>query len=160
VRFLIYLFGTFFFSGRSPVASGTAGSFAALIPFTVGVFVLPPSLFPLIQALAILVVAAAGIPAASYIERLENQKDPGCVVIDEVAGQWVTFLFLPPALLLAHLWIFPVGFLFFRFFDIVKPFPARQAERLNGGLGIMVDDLVAGLYACLVLNLIVKLAIL
>jgi phosphatidylglycerophosphatase A len=157
-RFLVYLFGTFFFSGRSPLASGTAGSFAALLFLALGARALPPSFYPLVQALLILAFACAGIPAASYIERMEGQKDPGCVVIDEVVGQWISFLFIPSALINSHFWILPAGFLFFRFIDIIKPFPARQAERIPGGLGVMLDDIIAGLYACVILNLTVKWA--
>ncbi|RZP29279.1 phosphatidylglycerophosphatase A, partial [bacterium] len=77
----------------------------------------------------------------SAAERHYRREDPGEIVIDEVAGMMLTLLWLPSG------WMpFLVGFLAFRFFDIVKPFPARLAERLPGGVGVMADDLVAGLY--------------
>jgi phosphatidylglycerophosphatase A len=160
MRFLIYLFGTFFFTGRVPFASGTAGSFAALVLYMAGIYLLPAALFPLVHALGIVLFIGLGIPAASYIERHEGIEDPGCVEIDEAAGQWVTLLFISPALVRAHLWIPAAAFFLFRFFDITKLFPANRAEKLPGGLGIIMDDVIAGLYACLILNLIVKLVIL
>lgn len=155
-RFLIRLFGTFFFSGLSPFAPGTAGSFASLIPLCAGLFLLSPAGYAATVAVGVVVLIAVGIPCAGAIERMENKQDSGLVVIDEAAGQWITFLFIPPQILKSHLWLIAAAFLLFRFFDIVKPPPARQAEKLPGGLGVVADDVMAGLYACLVLNLIVK----
>jgi len=159
-RIIIYLFGTMFFSGRSPVASGTAGSFVAILLYMAGVYFLPSQIFPIIQVVVIVVFIIAGIPAATYIANSEGKEDPGCIVVDEAIGQWITMLFMPPALIMAHISIPIAGFLLFRLFDIVKVFPANRAEKLPGGLGIVLDDVIAGLYACLVLNLIVKLVIL
>jgi phosphatidylglycerophosphatase A len=87
-------------------------------------------------------VSIAGTLAASRVAARVGKKDPGLVVVDEVAGQWVTLIALPftPTTAL-------VGFLLFRVMDIVKPWPARALERLPGGLGIMADDLAAGIYA-------------
>lgn len=92
--------------------------------------------------IAAVAIALIGIPTASVVERESNQVDPGHVVIDEVAGQ-LTALILTP-LDIGHVLL---AFVLFRFFDIVKPPPVRQLERLHGGLGIMVDDIGAGLYA-------------
>jgi phosphatidylglycerophosphatase A len=100
------------------------------------------------QALAIVVVVAAGIWSASIAERHFGRTDPGEVVIDEVAGMLVT-LFLNPVGWVGAV----VGFLLFRAGDIVKPFPARRLERLHGGFGIMADDVMAGIYANLALRL-------
>lgn len=160
MRFWSYLFGTFFFSGRSPIAPGTAGSFAALLLYLLLAKLLPVDVFPVVLVLGIVLFIVLGIPAASYIANREKREDPGLIVIDEAAGQWLTFLFLPVPLVMAHLWIPLAGFLFFRFFDIAKVFPANLAEKLPGGLGIMADDVVAGLYACVLLNLIVKFTLL
>jgi len=91
-------------------------------------------------------VTLAGLWAAHRAERVLGGKDPGAIVIDEVAGMTVAMLWAPlslPALL--------AGFVLFRVFDIVKPWPAHAAQRLSGGLGVMVDDLIAGLYAAAVL---------
>ena len=89
-----------------------------------------------------LAVTAIGVAAAYAAEARYRRRDPGLVVIDEVAGMLGTLLAVPVGLSGAV-----VGFLAFRLFDIVKPFPARQAERLPGGWGVMTDDLVAGVYA-------------
>jgi len=90
-----------------------------------------------------------GIPAASVVERESGREDPGHVVIDEVAGQWFALAVCPVEIRHAVL-----AFVLFRLFDIVKPWPARQLERLHGGLGIMMDDVAAGVYA-LVAGLVV-----
>jgi phosphatidylglycerophosphatase A len=101
-----------------------------------------------IPALAI-VATAVGILAADRTARALGAHDPGCVVIDEVAGQALALAFLPwsPAVAI-------MGFLAFRVFDIIKPPPARQLESLPGGLGIVADDLAAGLYANLAVRLL------
>ena len=123
-------------AGYSPVAPGTAGSLVA----AVGLWLIPFSSVGLWAALAAVVVA--GIWASHHVEAVLGRKDPGVIVIDEVAGMMVAVLLLPrtPGVLLC-------AFLLFRFFDIWKPFPAREAEALRGGFGVMVDDLIAGVYA-------------
>jgi phosphatidylglycerophosphatase A len=95
-----------------------------------------------------LVVFLLGVPAAALVARREGRKDPGVVVVDEIVGMWVSLLFLPltPFTALS-------AFLLFRGMDIVKPYPARQLERLPGGWGIMADDVMAGIYANLLLRL-------
>jgi phosphatidylglycerophosphatase A len=103
-----------------------------------------------------IVLSLVGIWAASRAERLMGRKDPSQVVIDEVAGQLVTFLFVP-AMYLHPLGIL-IGFILFRAFDIIKPYPIRKVEGLHGGLGIVGDDIVAGLYAGAVLALLALLA--
>ena len=93
-----------------------------------------------------LVVTAIGVPAATIVEREAGREDPGFVVIDEVAGQWVVLAACPVEWRHAL-----VGLALFRLFDIVKPWPARQLERLHGGAGIVLDDLAAGVYGLLVM---------
>ena len=135
-------------AGYFPIAPGTAGSVVG-VALVVGL-----ALLPLPRAGSIVVLAAAslvlfalGVWAAGEAERFFGRVDPGQVVIDEVVGQMLTFLLLPHAT-----WKWLVGgFLLFRAFDIVKPFPARQAERIPRGWGIMLDDVVAGLYSLAVL---------
>jgi phosphatidylglycerophosphatase A len=133
---------TGFGSGYSPVVPGTAGSLVGLILF-LPVRALPPA--GLLTALAVLIVA--GIVSAGHAARLVGVEDPGIVVIDEVAGMWVSLLFLPftPVTAVA-------GFVIFRVLDVVKPFPARRLEDLPGGFGIMCDDLMAGAYTNLLLR--------
>jgi len=129
-------------SGYSKVAPGTAGSLVGLLLF----LPLAGRAWPL-QLGATLVVTVLGVFAAQRVATLVARKDPGLVVVDEVAGQWITFVSLPftPAIAVA-------GFLLFRAMDIVKPWPARALERLPGGLGIMADDVAAGIYAQLLLR--------
>jgi phosphatidylglycerophosphatase A len=132
--------------GHFPVAPGTAGSAAAMPLF----FLLRMAGSPALEVAAILVLLAAGCWAGSVAEAHYARTDPGYVVLDEVVGMLVTLLLVPVSALGAL-----VGFFLFRLFDIVKPFPARQCERLHGGVGIMTDDVVAGIYANLALRLII-----
>ena len=101
-----------------------------------------------IELLAVVALALVGTWAASRTEKLSGKKDPGKVVVDEVVGQFIALLpvpfFLDPAW-----WAVILAFILFRFFDIVKPYPARRLESLEGGLGVMGDDLIAGVYAAL-----------
>ncbi len=130
--------------GRFPVAPGTAGSIVG-VALAALVGRLPLGRTALIATLAgaSATVYFIGVWAAGRAERAFGTVDPGPVVIDEVAGQLVTFLVCPTAGWMGLL----AGFLLFRFFDVLKPFPARRSERLPGGWGIMTDDLAAGVYA-------------
>lgn len=105
-------------------------------------------------ALAVIAISLAGIWAASRAERLLNRKDPGVVVVDEVAGQLMAFLFVP---FNARPWLIVAAFLAFRLFDIWKPYPIRRLEALEAGLGIMADDLLAGAYAAALILFVVTL---
>jgi len=105
----------------------------------------------------IAVVTYLGIWAATRTEKITGRKDPGTVVVDEVAGQLITFLFIPwdsPA------WVLVVGFVLFRVFDIWKPYPIRRLESLESGLGIMADDVLAGVYAATLLSLLTSIYLL
>jgi phosphatidylglycerophosphatase A len=118
------------------MASGTVGSFVTLI----ALWLIPFTTLALLVTLA--VVTLVGIWAGSRVERAIDAKDPGIIVIDEVAGMLVSVLFLPRTIP-----VLVTAFLLFRLFDIWKPFPARQLQELHGGLGVMLDDLIAGAYA-------------
>jgi phosphatidylglycerophosphatase A len=139
------LIATWFGCGYFPVGPGTVGSAAALlIAWAIEQwFHWPPIAFAALAALLFpAAVWAAGRCAASV-----SKKDPGIVVVDEVVGQWVTL-----AGASAFNWkVWLAGFVLFRFFDIVKPPPVRRLEDLKGGLGIVADDLMAGVYAAVVL---------
>lgn len=124
-----------FGAGYAPVASGTVGSFVTVV----AIWLLPLTLLRI--AVALVVVILVGIWAGSRVERVLGKKDPGVIVIDEVAGMLLSVILLPrtiPVLITA--------FLLFRLFDIWKPFPARESQALTGGVGVMVDDLIAGFY--------------
>jgi phosphatidylglycerophosphatase A len=135
---------TFFGAGRLKPGPGTWGSIAAVLLWAVtarAVHLSAPAL------LAVLCVGIAlslifGVPAATIAARESGRHDPGFVVIDEVAGQWIALLFCPPDW--AHALI---ALVLFRLFDITKPFPIRRLEQLPAGWGIVFDDVAAGLYA-------------
>lgn len=101
--------------------------------------------------LIVLIVSGVGIWAANRASRVLNKKDPQQVVIDEVAGQFIALMFVP---LGVAWWMIAVGFVLFRFFDILKPYPIDSLQELPGGFGVVVDDLVAGIYAAIVMSLI------
>lgn len=138
---LKYILATGFGTGYSPYASGTAGSLAALL-----IFIFIP-LSDYIWLGIIILMFIIGIWASETVER-ERGTDPAIVVIDEFVGQWIALLFLPQMV-----WIFVADFLVFRLLDIIKPFPAADLEELGGGLGIMLDDLIAGIYTNIALHL-------
>ena len=118
------------------MASGTVGSLVTLI----ALWLIPFTTLALLVTLAI--VTLVGIWAGSRVERAIDAKDPGIIVIDEVAGMLVSVLFLPRTIP-----VLVTAFLLFRVFDIWKPFPARQLQEMHGGVGVMLDDLIAGAYA-------------
>lgn len=135
------LIATWFGAGLLPKVPGTWGSLAAL-PFA---WLIAWQAGPYGLLFAGLLAFAIGIWAGGVYAERTASEDPGPVVIDEVAGQWLTLV--PAALDPLH---FFVGFILFRIADILKPWPARWADReLPGGLGIMVDDIVAAAYAAL-----------
>jgi len=158
--------------GLIPIAPGTWGSavgvgvYLALVRGSEKTFNyvvtrgldLSPQAFPVVLntvlLLTILAVSLAGTWAATRAEKLLGKKDPGAVVVDEVAGQLITFLFVP---WLAGPWTVFAGFLAFRVFDIWKPYPIRRLEGLGGGLGIMADDMLAGFYAAAAMSLLVTI---
>ncbi|HEV2801373.1 MAG TPA: phosphatidylglycerophosphatase A [Pyrinomonadaceae bacterium] len=105
----------------------------------------------------LIVMTIAGIWAATRCESLLARKDPGAVVVDEVIGQILTFVFLPANV---GAWAIVAGFLAFRVFDIWKPYPIRRLEALEAGLGIMADDVLAGVYAATLMSLLTTIYLL
>ena len=149
------LTATFFGIGRLHPGPGTWGSAATVLLWAALAHALSPSLrTPATIALALL-VTLIGIPAATQVARASGGKDPQVVVIDEVAGQLIALIAVPLS------WqTFLAGFILFRAFDIVKPPPVRQLERLPEGTGIVLDDLAAGLYALAVIHLLLHFRLL
>ena len=138
---------TGFGSGFLPVAPGTAGSAVAIGLFWL---TLLPGL-PWLPAVVFVALVLAGFWSCPIAAQRLGEKDPGPIVIDEFAGQFLALLALP------HSWpVLAAGFALFRLFDIVKPPPARRFEALPGATGIMADDLVAGVYANLLLQVAVR----
>ncbi len=136
--------GTFFGAGLLRPGPGTYGSIAAVLLWFGTIHWMHPA--PSVRFWGTLIAAIAatliGIPAASIVARESGRDDPGHVVIDEVAGQWIALIACPADWKHAAL-----ALLLFRLFDITKPPPVRQLERLHGGTGIMLDDVAAGLLA-------------
>ncbi|MFC2076094.1 phosphatidylglycerophosphatase A [candidate division KSB1 bacterium] len=149
-RRLAWILATGGGSGKFPVAPGTAGSFVALVIYW---FILPDSsegAFPLaVYSVVSALVFTAGCWAAGVLEKILG-RDHGSIVIDEFVGQWLALIALPKSIPLAI-----AAFFLFRLFDIWKPFPVRKMESIPGGLGVMADDLIAGVYSNILLRVLV-----
>ena len=140
---------TGFGSGYSPFASGTAGSAVAILLYLLIHPLLSGSQWVL-GLVFLLGVLALSIRCSDVAEKYFGKKDDGRIVIDEFLGQWVALYLIPFS------WWAPVAaFFLFRFFDIVKPFPAGRSQRLPGGLGIVLDDVFAGIYSNLALQVVI-----
>jgi phosphatidylglycerophosphatase A len=132
--------------GFIPGAPGTYASIATTLGFLL-VFLISWRIIAELHLSAVCLITLIGVFTGCDASRSTGMEDPSFVVIDEVAGQLLTFLFLP-----VNAFNLILGFLAFRFFDIWKPFPIRRLESLGKGVGIMADDLLAGVYANLVLR--------
>ena len=140
--------------GYFPVAPGTAGSAVGLaLVIAFRQTLLGPLQTVVCLAACTGVLFPLGVWSSGKAEKIFGCVDPRQVVIDEVTGQIITFLATPRVTWMGLI----IGFILFRAFDIVKPFPARRAERFPGGWGIMLDDVVAGLYSLIVLAMLGRL---
>lgn len=146
---LILLFATWFGAGLIPFAPGTWGSLAAL-PFAAAAY----SLGFGFSCMALLVIFFISIPVSGHASRIMNREDPSSVVIDEVAGIFISLFLIPVS------WTGIVaGFVLFRIFDIIKPFPVGLIDKkIKGGAGIVLDDIMAGVYANVCLRIILIVA--
>lgn len=141
-----YIIATVGGVGRFPFAPGTAGSVAGLAVYALVRYLDGAAA----EAAALAITLLLGIWAAGIAERLLGGKDPGPVVVDEVLGILITLAFLHVNLLGGL-----AGFVLFRIFDVVKPFPARRLEHLHGGFGVMLDDAMAAVYSHVSMRLLV-----
>ena len=149
------LVATFFGAGRIKPGPGTWASVATVLVWALLAWRLPPSYRSPAAILLSVFVIAVGIPAATAVARAAGRKDPQWVVIDETAGQLIALIGVPLA------WkTFLAGLILFRLFDILKPPPVRQLERLPEGTGIMMDDVAAGLYALGIVHLLMRFGLL
>jgi len=149
------LLATVFGIGRLNPGPGSWGSAATVLLWSAVAYALPTSLRTPVLVAAAVLVALIGIPAATQVARASATKDPQFVVIDEVAGQLIALIAVPLA------WkTFLAGFILFRAFDIFKPPPVRQLEKLPEGTGIVLDDVAAGFYALLVMQILLRLGLL
>jgi phosphatidylglycerophosphatase A len=137
--------------GLIPGAPGTYASLVTVLGFSL-VYLLSYRIVPELHVSTVCLISLAGVLASSAVARQRGDEDPSVVVIDEIAGQLLTFVFVPVSVAALLL-----GFVLFRLFDIWKPFPIRRLESLPGGVGIMADDLLAGIYANLVLHAVVRI---
>lgn len=142
---------TFFGVGFLRPAPGTWGSAAALVLWLAAAHWAYPTRAHLAigTTIAALVAVLAGIPASGIVAREAGTNDPSFVVLDEVAGQWIALIGAA-----VNSWELLLAFLLFRAFDILKPSPARELDRMHSGFGIMMDDVAAGIYALVILSVI------
>ena len=143
INFIEKLIGSGFYTGYIPLASGTFGSIVALLIYWVPGFENPVIMFP-----AIIVFTAYGIYVGNKFDK-KYGKDPAECTVDEMVGQWIALLYVPKTILFSI-----VVFFVWRFFDIVKPFPARKLEYLPGGIGIMIDDVISAFYSLILVHLV------
>lgn len=151
-RFSLFI-STFFYVGKFPAAPGTAGSFAALVLYVALFHFFTPFEYILLFA----VIFITGIYTSGYVERTLGEQDPSFIVIDEVAGYILT---MAGALLYPFSFINAIaGFVIFRFFDILKPFPVKYIDRkVKGGIGIMLDDIVAAIFSAIILRIFIYIS--
>jgi phosphatidylglycerophosphatase A len=149
------LIATFFGIGRLRPGPGTWASASTVAIWAAVAYELPPSLRTPVGITTAALITLIGIPAATRVARASATKDPQFVVIDEVAGQLIALIAVPLG------WkTFLASLILFRAFDIVKPPPVRQLERLPEGAGIVLDDVAAGIFALFVMHLLLHFALL
>jgi phosphatidylglycerophosphatase A len=144
LSFIEKLLGSGFYTGYIPFASGTFGTLASLFIYLIPGFENPYVIVP-----AIIVFFIYGVYVGNKFENVYG-KDPSECTIDEVVGTWISYLLLPKTI-----GIIIITFFLWRALDIFKPYPARKLEDLNGGLGIMIDDVVSGFYTLIIMHLVV-----
>ncbi|MBU0701569.1 phosphatidylglycerophosphatase A [bacterium] len=147
-RIIVKFFATGFFSGYSPVASGTAGSMVGVMIY-LAVYHLWSSFphFWLFYTIGVVIISVAGIRLCSEAEAIFKVKDAKPIVWDEVAGYLITMIGIQP-----NLWWVISGFILFRVLDVIKPGPLYSLQKLPGGLGIMIDDIGCGILGCVILH--------
>jgi phosphatidylglycerophosphatase A len=139
------------YSGYFPIAPGTVGSAVGLVVYAAIRWLNPP--YVAAELAVIVCLFAAGVWAGTTAERYFGGIDPGPIVLDEVVGMLLTLALIPVGVTGAI-----AGFVLFRIFDVIKPFPARRLEALHGGLGVMADDAMAAVYANVSLRLLMLIA--
>jgi phosphatidylglycerophosphatase A len=146
INFFERFIGSGFFTGYFPIASGTVASFAALIIYFIPGF---ESLYIIIPFTIVLTLY--GIYVGNKFE-VKYGKDPAECTVDEVVGTWISLIALPKTI-----GVIITAFLLWRILDIIKPPPARNLEKIEGGLGIMIDDVITGIYTLLIMHLVLYL---
>jgi len=144
LNFIEKLLGSGFYTGYIQFASGTFGTLAALLIYLTPGFENTYVIIP-----AIVIFFTYGVYVGNKFEIVYG-KDPSECTIDEVVGTWISYLFLPKTI-----GIIVITFFLWRALDIFKPYPARKLENINGGMGIMIDDVVSGFYTLIIMHLVV-----
>ncbi len=144
INFFEKLIGSGFYTGYVKKASGTFGSLAGLV-----IYLIPGFENPSIMIFFITLFILIGLPIARKFEVIYGE-DPKEYTNDEVIGMWITLLFIPK-----KIWWMLLGFLIWRAMDIIKPFPARKLESVKNGWGVILDDIMAGIYSFILLQLII-----
>lgn len=137
------------FAGYSPVAPGTAGTVVGMGIYFIEYLIFNEACW-IVNCIIVVIMIYPSIKIADEGELFFGVKDPPQVVLDECMGYWISLLFFPFSIRIAI-----IAFILFRILDIVKPFPAKRLQALNGGLGIMIDDYIAGIYTNLIILLII-----
>ena len=140
-----YLFASVFYVGKLPLAPGTWGSVIALLVW----YLIISYISSITLIVLILVIFGFGVYTSSSVENSINESDPSFIVVDEWIGQWIALLFLEQSVIWGA-----IAFGLFRLFDIWKPYPIRKLDELHGGWGIMLDDVLAGIYALVLVSII------
>jgi phosphatidylglycerophosphatase A len=138
------LLGSGLYTGYIPFAQGTFGSFVALL-----IYMIPGFENPTLMIFMITLFTVIGVPIATKFEK-KYGKDPGQCTIDEFVGMWISLILVPK-----KIWYIAAVFLIWRFLDILKPFPAKLVERIKGGAGIVGDDIIAGFYSLIIIQIII-----
>jgi phosphatidylglycerophosphatase A len=146
IDFAVKTLSTFFYLGYLPLVPGTFASLAGVF-----IFFLINGSTPL-HIILILFLTILGFVVSSKAERIFNKKDAKYIVIDEVSGMLLALLFMP-----VNFKVVIIGFFLFRILDTFKPYPADRIQELKGSLGVMGDDIVAGLYTNIILQVVVRL---
>ena len=137
---------TGFGSGFSPVAPGTAGALLAVLLWVAGYFLLPFAQLQVLLAVLVVYFTVQGVYSSGVMEKHWGE-DPSRIVVDEMVGVWIPLL----AASGDNLWYALAAFVLFRFFDILKPLGIRRMEALPGGIGVMMDDILSGIYSLILI---------
>ncbi|MFH1248052.1 MAG: phosphatidylglycerophosphatase A [Candidatus Omnitrophota bacterium] len=146
-NFIYKVLSTFFFVGYFPFIPGTFGSLAGIAVY------IPIKDSGIVYPIVLLGLLAVGLKSSSRAEAIFKQKDSPRIVIDEVCGMLLSLIFIP----VSYINII-AAFMLFRLFDAIKPYPIPKLEKLNKGLGVMADDILAGIYTNIVLQVALRLA--
>lgn len=144
LNFVEKLIGSGFYSGFIPFAPGTFGSLVALLFYLIPGFENPTVLLFVISLFTVI-----GVSIGNKFESVYG-KDPKQCTIDEMVGMWISLIFIPK-----KIWFIAFAFVIWRVLDIIKPFPANISEKLNGGIGIMLDDIIAAFYTLVIIHIII-----